>query len=95
MTYGRIFKIKRYFEALSNQFHKEIESYIRSWSNEMDVQSVTISYPNGQSDTFKQGEIMRHVIAHEIHHIGQLSVWASELGREPVTANVISRGLFE
>lgn len=36
---------------------------------------------------------MRHVIAHEIHHVGQLSVWAREMGRQPVTANLIGRGL--
>ncbi|MFS0821777.1 DinB family protein [Bacillus sp. 1P02SD] len=89
--YASLEKVK----ALSNQFHKEIEPFIMSWSNEMDSQSVAITYPDGHSETFMQGEIMRHVIAHEIHHIGQLSVWARELGREPVTANVISRGLFE
>ncbi|CUB24884.1 DinB family protein [Bacillus amyloliquefaciens] len=27
----------------------------------------------------------------EIHHMGQLSVWAREIGIEPVSANVISR----
>ncbi|WP_276575678.1 DinB family protein, partial [Bacillus cereus group sp. BfR-BA-01524] len=30
------------------------------------------------------GEIIRHVIVHEIHHIGQLSIWAREIGKEPV-----------
>ncbi|WP_243840759.1 DinB family protein [Paenisporosarcina antarctica] len=24
---------------------------------------------------------MRHVIAHEIHHVGQMSVWAREIGK--------------
>lgn len=36
---------------------------------------------------------MRHVIVHEIHHIGQISVWVRELGYEPVSANLIGRGL--
>ncbi len=41
------------------------------------------------------GEVLRHVIAHEIHHVGQLSVWAKELGIKRVSANVIGRGLGE
>lgn len=35
---------------------------------------------------------MRHTIALEIHHIGQLSIWARELGRNPVSANLIGLG---
>lgn len=31
---------------------------------------------------------MRHAIAHEIHHIGQLSIWARELGRKPVSVTL-------
>ncbi|HDR5875335.1 TPA: damage-inducible protein DinB, partial [Bacillus anthracis] len=30
---------------------------------------------------------------HEIHHIGQLSIWARELNLRPVSANLIGRGL--
>lgn len=36
---------------------------------------------------------MRHMIAHEIHHIGQLSVWAREIGKKPVSANLIGKEL--
>ncbi|MEH7238075.1 DinB family protein [Bacillus sp. JJ1562] len=89
--YASLEKVK----ALSNQFHTEIEPFIMSWTNEMDSRSITVTNPEGQSETFRHGEIMRHVIAHEIHHIGQLSIWARELGREPVTANLFFRGLFE
>ncbi len=38
---------------------------------------------------------MRHLIAHEIHHIGQLSIWSREMGIEPVSASLIDfLGLF-
>ncbi|QWH42653.1 hypothetical protein EXW53_12305 [Bacillus mycoides] len=40
------------------------------------------------------GEVLRHVIVHEIHHIGQLSIWARELNLQPVSANLIGRGLY-
>ncbi|MGE7997146.1 DinB family protein [Lysinibacillus sp. NPDC093190] len=31
------------------------------------------------TNTYTKNEILHHVIAHEIHHIGQLTVWAREL----------------
>jgi len=49
--------------------------------------------PDGQSFTDTWGEVMRHVIAHEIHHMGQLSIWSRELGKKPISANLVGRGL--
>lgn len=66
-----------------------------SWTNEMEPRPVTITNSESQTAALRYGEIMRHIIAHEIHYAGQLSVWARELGREPVTANLIFRGLVE
>jgi uncharacterized damage-inducible protein DinB len=43
---------------------------------------------------FTKGEILRHLIAHEIHHMGQLSIWVRDLGLQPVSASVTGRGLF-
>ncbi|MCX3307251.1 DinB family protein [Bacillus sp. NEAU-CP5] len=47
--------------------------------------------PDWMDQTFPKEDILRHILAHEIHHMGQLSVWAREIGIEPVSANVISR----
>ncbi len=43
-------------------------------------------------ENFACGDVMRHMIAHEIHHIGQLWIWSRELGENPVTANLILPG---
>ncbi len=59
--------------------------FVNNWSNELEENIL---------DDFTFGEIMRHVIAHEIHHIGQISVWIRELGIDPVSASVIGRGLY-
>ena len=80
---------------LSNQYRKEVEPYVMSWKKDMDTQIIKDTRPDGKITTFRYGEIMRHVIAHEIHHIGQLSIWSRELEREPVTANLILRGLYK
>jgi len=43
------------------------------------------------TNTYTKNDILHHTIAHEIHHIGQLSVWARELNLSPVPANFIRR----
>jgi uncharacterized damage-inducible protein DinB len=61
----------------------------------METRPLQITGRSGQTSTFTHGEILRHVIAHEIHHVGQLSVWARELNLTPPSANVIGRKLME
>jgi uncharacterized damage-inducible protein DinB len=79
---------------LSARCHAEIAPFIYAWNSGMETHILS-----GQNDTdewsFKYGEVMRHVLAHEIHHIGQLSVWSREIGKQPITANLIRRGLFD
>ncbi len=79
---------------LSAKFHEEVRPFVLSWSDEMEGKELSELSPKGEPVIFKYGEIMRHTIAHEIHHIGQLSVWSREMGKVPVTANLIRRGLF-
>jgi uncharacterized damage-inducible protein DinB len=79
---------------LSARFHEEVRPFVMSWTNEMELKELAELTPKGGPIKFKYGEVMRHVIAHEIHHIGQLSVWSREVGKVPVTANLIRRGLF-
>ncbi|MBO8171246.1 MAG: DinB family protein [Bacillaceae bacterium] len=55
---------------------------------------VTYVSPGGNRIPCKVGEVLRHMIAHEIHHMGQVSVWAREIGEEPVSANLIGRDLM-
>ncbi|EOS58490.1 DinB family protein [Paenibacillus barengoltzii] len=74
---------------LSDSFHTEVEAFLQTWTPEMEGLLVTASWGR----EFTQGEILRHIIAHEIHHIGQLSVWSRELGKVPVSPNFIDRGL--
>lgn len=50
---------------------------------------------DGKPIARKCGEVIRHVIAHEIHHAGQLSIWSREIGKQPISANLINRGLFD
>ncbi|WP_315906878.1 DinB family protein [Priestia koreensis] len=71
----------------SNRCRKEIYEFLLKWDDHKE-KNVTVSW---DSTLYTIEDIIQHVIAHEIHHIGQLSVWARELHLEPVSANVIGR----
>lgn len=77
---------------LSEKIRSEIKEFIDNWSNEMEYESVT---PSWMDKTFYKGEILRHILVHEIHHIGQLSIWSKELGITVVSSNFIGRELME
>ncbi|WP_144510720.1 DinB family protein [Bacillus sp. FJAT-22090] len=78
---------------LNDKFRQEVEQFVYAWDENMDNRLFQDTMPDGRIVTDTWGEIMRHAIAHEIHHIGQLSVWAREIGKKPVSANLIGRDL--
>lgn len=80
---------------LSRQYRREVEPFVRAWTSEMESLTFSETDSDGETVIYTHGEIMRHIIAHEIHHIGQLSIWAREIGKKPITANLIRRGLFD
>ncbi|PLR86843.1 damage-inducible protein DinB [Bacillus canaveralius] len=77
---------------LSERYHPEIFAFLQKWTS--DMENLRCSAP-WLDDEFTRGEVLRHIIAHEIHHVGQLSVWARDLDLRPVSANLIGRGLME
>jgi uncharacterized damage-inducible protein DinB len=82
-------------KKLSDQVRPEVERFLQTWTNEMEDKRLTLTGKDGRVRQFRYGEVIRHVIAHEIHHIGQLSVWVRELGYQPASANFIGRGLMD
>ncbi|MCA1054058.1 DinB family protein [Rossellomorea aquimaris] len=38
---------------------------------------------------FTYRKVLHHIITHEVHHIGQLSVWAREMGERPVPSDLL------
>ncbi|RXJ04559.1 damage-inducible protein DinB [Anaerobacillus alkaliphilus] len=65
--------------------------FLQSWSEDEEVKNLVITSKNGQTYTFPYGKVVRHIITHEIHHIGQLSIWSRELGKKPVSSDLIFR----
>ncbi|MFK3937130.1 DinB family protein [Alkalihalobacillus sp. NPDC078783] len=44
-----------------------------------------------ETEFYTGDAIIHHIIVHEIHHIGQLSIWARQLGFTPVSAHFVGR----
>lgn len=78
---------------LNDLFKEEVKDFVLEWENEFENNFLQETREDGTVNTLAWGEIMRHVIAHEIHHIGQLSVWSREIGKQPISANLIDKGL--
>lgn len=75
-------------KSLSESFQKEIAEFLNVNLDELKGEVVSVPW---DKDTYTVDEILHHIIAHEIHHIGQLSVWSRELEIIPVPANFIGR----
>ncbi|MBB6671592.1 DinB family protein [Cohnella nanjingensis] len=89
--YRSLEKVKR----LDRDFRPEVEQFVAAWNDGMEARVLREIRPDGSAAVFVWGEIMRHTIAHQIHHLGQLSIWAREIGKKPVSANVFGKGLIQ
>jgi uncharacterized damage-inducible protein DinB len=79
---------------LDAAFRLEVEEFVQSWDMSMDTRPFYDPELDGKMAVESWGEVMRHIIAHEIHHIGQLSVRAREIGKKPVSADLLGKGLI-
>lgn len=77
-------------QDLSARYHVEVREFIQTWSPVMEHEVMEASWMEG---SYEKGKVVRHLIAHEIHHIGQLSIWAREMGYIPISASLIDRHL--
>lgn len=84
--YKSLTKVK----TLSSTLRHEIVEILKFHLDEKQDRMVTVPW---DEDEYTKNEILHHIIAHEIHHIGQLSVWAREKELTPVSANFIGRKL--
>ncbi|MFO1444857.1 DinB family protein [Bacillus sp. Bva_UNVM-123] len=82
--YNTVQKVK----ALSDTYQKENANFLKL--AEFNDELVSVHW---EVEKYSRNEIIHHVIAHEIHHIGQLSIWARELELAPIQANFIGRKL--
>lgn len=70
------------------------EGFIKSHTFEAEDRILVVKSRNGTTNSFSYDKIITHILSHEIHHIGQLSVWSREIGLKPVSSDLIFRDLI-
>ncbi|WP_079527265.1 DinB family protein [Solibacillus isronensis] len=92
-----VFERRQLFTQLSEI--KEYSTFVQSYTEQL-IEQLPSDYENklievqrrdGSILEFTQKKILAHMITHEIHHIGQLSVWAREIQRKPISSDLIIR----
>ncbi|MBD3922164.1 DinB family protein [Paenibacillus sp. PR3] len=75
--------------SLSNRLRAEIREDLNILNlSSLEQESII---PPWMTQPLSKAEILMHLIIHEIHHVGQLSLWARELGITPPNSNFIGR----
>ncbi|PXW85098.1 putative damage-inducible protein DinB [Pseudogracilibacillus auburnensis] len=82
--YDTLEKVK----TLSDELRKELIHFLKTDIENIKDHFIKVPW---DKDTYSIDEILHHIVIHEIHHIGQLSVWSRELHLAPVQANFIGR----
>jgi uncharacterized damage-inducible protein DinB len=70
---------------------KITENFLQNLTEDYENQKLQIHGKGGTIYTFTYGKIIRHVISHEIHHIGQLSIWSRKMDIKPISSDLIIR----
>lgn len=86
-TINSLSDIKKYSDFVKLQTTYFIEQLSSDYENRM----VEVKRRDGTILYFNQKKIMAHMITHEVHHIGQLSIWARELHLKPISSDLIIR----
>ena len=77
--------------AYSTFVKSHTEKFIEQLPSDYENRIIEVKRRNGDVIQFTQKKILAHMITHEIHHIGQLSIWARELNLKPVSSDLIFR----
>ncbi len=81
-------------KTFSNLTKPATEGFIKSHTSEAEDRILVVKSRNGTTKSFSYDKIIAHILSHEIHHIGQLSVWSRDIGLKPVSSDLIFRDLF-
>lgn len=81
-------------KVFSNLTKSVTLNFIQSHISEAEDKTLVVRSKNGTTKLLSFDKIISHIISHEIHHIGQLSIWSRELGLKPISSDLIFRDLF-
>ncbi|MFS0688783.1 DinB family protein [Sporosarcina sp. 179-K 8C2 HS] len=82
-------EIKEY----SRQTKKVSESFIKKFEKSDERRLFTFTSKSGENKQWTYDKVLYHIVTHEIHHIGQLSIWSREIGMKPISSDLIFRDI--
>jgi uncharacterized damage-inducible protein DinB len=77
-------------QSLSDRCRNEVIEFLMETGEGREEEMVRVPWDD---EEYAVDEVLHHLIAHEIHHVGQLSVWARELNLSPVSAHYAGRSI--
>ncbi|WP_274307055.1 DinB family protein [Solibacillus daqui] len=89
-TRNSIYQLKD-IRAYSAFVKSNTNNFIEQLTSENENRIIEVKRRDGTILHFTQKKILAHMITHEIHHIGQLSIWARELQLKPISSDLIIR----
>jgi uncharacterized damage-inducible protein DinB len=81
-------------KTFSNLTKPVTQRFIKTYISEDKDKILVVKSKNGTTSSLSYNKVISHIISHEIHHIGQLSVWSREIGIKPVSSDLIFRDLY-
>lgn len=82
-------EIKEY----SNSTKEVSKNFVKKYMENNEKKLFIYTLKNGEEKEWPYEKVLYHIITHEIHHIGQLSVWAREIGLKPISSDLIFRNI--
>jgi uncharacterized damage-inducible protein DinB len=75
----------------SHKTKRRTTSLLETGNAVLNEKTLSVTTRNGNRYDFPFNKVLLHIVTHEVHHIGQLSVWSREIGRKPVSSDLIFR----
>ena len=76
--------------SLSNRLKQDHKHFIDCELLQLNEKMIQVPW---ETNAYTCDDIIHHIIVHEIHHIGQLSIWARRLDLSPIPAHFVGREL--
>lgn len=68
-------------------------NFFKSYNTENNDKVLVLKRKDGSTKSLSHEKVLTHIFTHEIHHMGQLSVWSRDIGLKPVSSDLVFREL--
>lgn len=80
-------------KAFSQLTQRTTRKFLETYGLAAGERVLSIKRKNSSVCDLSHDKVLKHIVSHEIHHIGQLSVWSREMELKPVSSDLLFRSL--